>query len=406
MANQYDAIVVGARCAGSPLAMLLARKGHKVLVVDRATFPSDTISTHLIHPPGVAALKRWGLLDEVAATNCPPIANYKFDFGPFVFAGPPGTPESPVAYCPRRTRLDKILVDAASRAGAEVREAFVVDELVMEDGRVAGVRGRGKGGATVTERAKVVVGADGLHSTVAKAVGPEQYNEKPHLNTSYYTYWSGLPMNGSFETYIRHMRGFAAIPTNDDLTLIVVGVPQAEFKAYRDDIEGTYRGAIDLVPSFAERFRAAKREERFVGTSVPNYLRKPYGPGWALVGDAGYNKDYVPAQGISDAFRDAEGIAGALDSALSGTKPFDASMGEYHAARDRQAMPMYEFTAKVATLEPPSPEFAQLLGALAGSKEGSEGFLRVQAGVTSPAEFFAHDNIGRLLAPRAMRSCD
>ncbi|HKQ57216.1 MAG TPA: NAD(P)/FAD-dependent oxidoreductase [Candidatus Eisenbacteria bacterium] len=397
----YDAIVVGARCAGSPLAMLLARKGHKVLVVDRATFPSDTISTHLIHPPGVAALKRWGLLDQVVATNCPPIAQYTFDFGPIALSAPPGTPESPVAYCPRRQRLDTILVEAASKAGAEVRQEFVVDELVTENGEVTGIRGRGKGGATVTERAKVVVGADGLHSTVAKAVKPEQYNEKPHLNTSYYTYWSGLPMNGGFETYIRPGRGFAAIPTNDDLTLIVVGVPQAEFETYRKDIEGTYRGAIDLVPSFAERFRGAKREERFVGTSVPNYLRKPYGPGWALVGDAGYNKDYLTAQGISDAFRDAETIAGALDTALSGAKPFDAAMGEYHAARDRHAMPMYEFTAQVATIEPPSPEFAQVLGVLAGRKEGRAGFIQVQAGVLSPAEFFAPENIGRLMATAA-----
>jgi 2-polyprenyl-6-methoxyphenol hydroxylase-like FAD-dependent oxidoreductase len=397
--NQYDAIVVGARCAGSPLAMLLARKGHRVLVVDRATFPSDTISTHLIHPPGVAALERWGLLDQVKATNCPPITRYTFDFGPVVLTAPPGTPESPVAYCPRRQRLDTILVDAAAKAGAEVRQEFVVDELVMENDRVAGIRGRGKGGATVTERATVVVGADGLHSTVAKAVKPEQYNEKPHLNTSYYTYWSGLPMQGGFETYIRPGRGFAAIPTNDDLTLIVVGVPQAEFDTFRNDIEGTYRGAIDLVPSFAERFRAAKREERFVGTSVPNYLRKPYGPGWALVGDAAYNKDYLTAQGISDAFRDAEAIAEALDSALSGAKRFEAAMGEYHAARDRHVMPMYEFTAQVATILPPPPEFGQLLGALAGSKEGSEGFVRVNAGVTSPAEFFAPENIGRLLAP-------
>jgi 2-polyprenyl-6-methoxyphenol hydroxylase-like FAD-dependent oxidoreductase len=175
--NQYDAIVVGARCAGSPTAMLLARKGYKVLVVDRATFPSDTVSTHIVHPPGVAALRRWGLLDRLVATGCPPIDTYAFDFGPFTLAGAPGTDEAPVAYGPRRTVLDKLLVDAASEAGAEVRERFTVEEVVVEDGQVTGVRGHGRGGRTVTERARVVVGADGRHSLVARAVRPERYHE-------------------------------------------------------------------------------------------------------------------------------------------------------------------------------------------------------------------------------------
>ena len=142
--NRYDAIVVGARCAGSPTAMLLARKGYRVLVVDRATFPSDTVSTHLLHPPGVAALRRWGLLDRLTATGCPPIHTYAFDFGPFTLSGAPGTDETPVAYAPRRTVLDKLLVDAAAEAGAEVREGFTVEELLVEDGRVTGIRGHGR----------------------------------------------------------------------------------------------------------------------------------------------------------------------------------------------------------------------------------------------------------------------
>ncbi len=142
--NRYDVIVVGARCAGSPTAMLLASAGHRVLLVDRATFPSDTLSTHIVHPPGVAALQRWGLLEQLRATGCPPIDTYTFDFGPVTLAGTPGTPESPVAYCPRRTVLDKLLVDAASEAGAEVREAFNVDDVLVDDGRVVGVRGRSR----------------------------------------------------------------------------------------------------------------------------------------------------------------------------------------------------------------------------------------------------------------------
>src|SRR5262249_32930566 len=151
-----DVIVVGARCAGSPTAMLLARKGYKVLVVDRATFPSDTVSTHLIHPPGVSALRRWGLLDRLGATGCPALHTYKFDFGPFVISGSPGTGEnSTVSYAPRRTVLDKLLVDAAAESGAEVREGFTVDEVVVDANRVTGIRGRGTGNP-VTEKARFV----------------------------------------------------------------------------------------------------------------------------------------------------------------------------------------------------------------------------------------------------------
>src|SRR6476469_10683224 len=144
MSTAYDDIVIGGRCAGSPTAMLLARKGYRVLVVDRATFPSDTVSSHVVHPPGAAALARWGLLDRLAATGCPPIHTYAFDFGPFTLAGSPGTKHAPIAYCARRTVLDKLLVDAAAEAGAEIREGFTVQELLIEDGRVVGVDGHSR----------------------------------------------------------------------------------------------------------------------------------------------------------------------------------------------------------------------------------------------------------------------
>jgi flavin-dependent dehydrogenase len=126
MGKAFDVIVVGARCAGSPTAMLLARKGYRVLAVDRASFPSDTVSTHVLHPLSVAAVSRWGLLERLVATGCPPIHTYSFDFGPFTIAGAPGTDENPVAYCPRRTILDKMLVDAAAESGAEIRQGFTV----------------------------------------------------------------------------------------------------------------------------------------------------------------------------------------------------------------------------------------------------------------------------------------
>lgn len=394
-----DVIVIGARCAGSPTAMLLARRGYDVLLVDRATFPSDTISTHLIHPPGVAALKRWGLLERLKATGCPAIHRYAFDMGPFVIEGAPGPGDNAVSYAPRRTVLDKLLVDAAAEAGVEVREGFSVEEILFDDGRVAGVRGRDAGGNSVTERARVVVGADGLHSVVAKAVSPEQYNERAPIEAGYYTYWSGLPMSGRFEAYDRAPgRAWAAWPTNDDLTLVVMSWPMAEFETNRLDIERHYMETLDRAPAFAERVRSARREDRFYGTTVPNYFRKPFGPGWALVGDAGYLRDFITAQGISDAFRDAESCATALDQWLSGSREFEASMGEYQSARDRQVMPIFEFTCKFAMLAPPTPETQQLFGAVKGNQEAMDGFAQVISGIRSPADYFSHENIGRIFA--------
>jgi 2-polyprenyl-6-methoxyphenol hydroxylase-like FAD-dependent oxidoreductase len=397
-AREYDVIVVGARCAGAPTAMLLARKGYRVLAVDRATFPSDTVSTHLIHPPGVDALRRWGLLDRIIATGCPAIHTYAFDFGPFTLTGAPGTDRRDVAYAPRRTVLDKILVDAASAAGAEVREGFTVEEVVCDGTRVAGIRGRGRGGATVTERARVVVGADGLHSLVARAVDAERYREKAPLLTAYYSYWSGLPMGGRFEVYSRPYRAFAAWPTNDDLTLIIGGWPYAEFESNKADIEGNVLKVIDLVPDFADRLRSARREERFAGMAVPGYFRRPFGPGWALVGDAGYNKDFITAQGIQDAFRDAELCVRALDEASAGRRSFQEAMADYQAARDAHVLPMYEFTAELASLEPPPPELQRILGAAHGNQDAMDGFARVNAGVTPPPEFFSEDNVRRIFA--------
>ena len=394
-----DVIVIGARCAGSPTAMLLARQGHDVLLVDRATFPSDTISTHLIHPPGVAALRRWGLLARLQATGCPAIHRYAFDMGPFVLEGAPGPGDNPIALGPRRTVLDKLLVEAAAEAGVEVREGFGVEEIVFDGGRVAGVRGRDAAGQSVTARARVVVGADGLHSLVAKAVSPETYHERAPLEAGYYTYWSGLPMNGRFEAFDRAPgRAWAAWPTNDDLTLVVLSWPMAEFETNRRDIERHYLASFDRAPAFAERLRAAKREDRFYGTTVPNYFRKPFGPGWALVGDAGYLRDFITAQGISDAFRDAEACATALHGWLSGAHGFEQGMAAYQAARDRQVTPMYEFTCHFAMLQPPPPEMRQLFGAVKGNQEAMDGFAQVMSGVRSPADYFSPENVGRIFA--------
>lgn len=394
--KSYDAIVVGARCAGSPAAMLLARKGYRVLLLDRAKFPSDTISTHIVHPMAAHALARWGLLDQLVASGCPPIDTYAFDFGPFTIEGAPGVEKAPVAYCARRTVLDKMLLDAAREAGAEVREGFSVDEVIVEDGRVVGVRG-----GDVSAYVRVVIGADGRNSIVAQTVHPEQYNERPPLLAIYYAYWSGLPMHGRFETYIRPNRGFAAAETHDGLTMIVAGWPCAEFSGVKGDIEGNFQKVLDLAPRFAERVLAGRRMTSFAGAVTPNFFRKPFGPGWALIGDAGYLKDPITAQGILDAFRDSERCVTALDEALSGRRAFDAAMAEYQRDRDAAAGAMYDFTCMLATLEPPPPELQRLLGSVHGNPEAMNAFARVNAGTMSPAAFFDPANVEAILSASA-----
>jgi flavin-dependent dehydrogenase len=402
MTDPFDAIVVGARCAGSPTAMLLAQKGYRVLVVDRSTFPSDTVSTHFIHAPGVAALRRWDLLDKIVATGCPPVVTYSFDFGPITISGTPLPADGhSTAYAPRRTVLDTLLVDAASSAGAEVREGFTVDEIVVEDGRVAGIRGRDGSGRMITERARVVIGADGVNSRVAKAVEPERYHDKPILQAGYYTYFTDLPVDG-FEITIRPDRGWAALPTNDGLTLVVLGWPYAEHAANKHDVETNFFKALELSPDFAGRVGAATRVDRFHGSPVPNFFRKPYGPGWALVGDAGYTKDPITAQGISNAFRDAELCVAALDRTFAGAQTFDDAMAGYQAERDTHSIPLYEFTTQLATLEPPPPEMQRLLATIHGNQPAMDAFVSVTAGTLSPIEFFDPANIAALMASPAM----
>jgi flavin-dependent dehydrogenase len=398
MNTDYDVIVVGARCAGSPTAMLLARRGYRVLLLDRASVPSDSVSTLIIHSPGIDSLRRWGVLDELAATGCPPVQRYIFDFGPVVIDGTPypwhGTS---IAYAPRRKVLDKILVDAAARAGADVREGFTVDEVLIEDGAVVGVRGHGSGGPSVVERARVVVGADGWNSRVARAVGAQAYHDKPVLERAYYTYWSGLPVDG-FTTYIRGDRGIAAIPTNDELTLVLVGVPIGQANDFKRDLETNYLAAVDREPEFAKKVRAATREDRFVGEGVPNFFRTPFGPGWALIGDAGYTKDPITAQGITDAFHSAERCAEALDAAFTGRRTYEEAMRDYQRDRDTRALPIYEFTTQLGTLDPPPPEMQQLFAAIGGSQAAMDAFVSVAAGTLSPTEFFDPANLASILS--------
>jgi 2-polyprenyl-6-methoxyphenol hydroxylase-like FAD-dependent oxidoreductase len=395
--SDYDAIIVGARCAGSPTAMLLAQQGLRVLLVDRHTFPSDTLSTHLIHPAGVAYLKRWGLVDGLIDTGAPPIDSYTFDFGPVTISGRPHSVDGcHLAYAPRRTLLDDLLVQAAVRAGAEVWQGFTVHEILTDDGAVTGIRGSGRDGRSVLARADLVVGADGRNSVVAKAVRPHQYNQKPKLSVAYYTYWEGLDVE-HFEAYIRPDRGWAAWPTNEGRVLTVLGWPYDELEANRQDIEGNVLASMELAPSFARRVRRATRVEPFRGGAMPNVFRKPYGRGWALAGDAGFLHDPITAQGMTDAFRDAELLTTAMAQHRAG-RPYDVAMAEYQQTRDAAVGAMYEFTADLARMEPPPPEMQALIGAMAGNPTAMNRFVSAYAGSISPGDFFAPANVGAILA--------
>jgi 2-polyprenyl-6-methoxyphenol hydroxylase-like FAD-dependent oxidoreductase len=399
----YDAVIVGARVAGSPTAMLLARKGYRVLLVDRASFPSDTLSTHQIQLPGVAALKHWGLLERVVATGLPAVERVHMEMDGIVVEGRfPMLDGVGAVYGPRRTLLDKLLLDAATDAGADARTDWRIEELLWEDGRVVGVRGQTKGSAACNERARVVIGADGRHSLVAKAVEAPHYDEQPTLTCGYYTYWADVPVQGG-EIYRVGRRMLGAWPTNDRLTMIYVAWPAAEFEAFRADVEGSYMATIDLVPHLAERVRTGRRAERILGSGeMINSYRKPYGPGWALVGDAGYIKDPITAFGITDAFHDAELLAEALDAGFSGRAPLDAALGRYERERNDASKPFYDLTLDTARMEPLRVEQVELLRALQRNPAAASQFFGVLTMAVKPSDFFSPQNLFRLIGVRGV----
>ena len=316
----YDAIVVGSRCAGAPTAMLLARRGRRVLVVDRALFPSDVLSGHTIQPAGVARLARWGLLDRVRATGTPFTSRVRFDTGDVVLDGTPlaidGIDE---ATCIRRTVIDPLLTDAAAEAGAEIRLGITVDGLLVDGDRVVGVRAHDGTAGEFEERAPVVVGADGANSLIARSVGAPTYDVRPADGRSVYSYWKGIDLDG-IELYVASgpvLRRHSDQRRADDRR--PGGPPRRG-----GPLPGRYRVG---VPRDARR-RAPPRRAGRRRPSGPSGSGSPgqattscagrTGPGWALVGDAGYHKDPITAQGMLDAFRDAELLAEAIDAGLDG----------------------------------------------------------------------------------------
>ncbi len=397
----YDAIVVGARCGGSPTAMLLARRGLKVLLVDKATFPSDTISTHIVWPHGAEVLGRWGLLPRLADTGVPPICRrMTFDVGPFALHGTiPDANDGMGGFCPRRTVLDSLLVQAAAESGVEVREGFTVDDVLAPDDVVEGIRGHAQGAPSVEERARIVIGADGVHSFVARAVRAPAYDCQPIAACGYYSYFSGIEQD-DLELYVRDRHAFGGAPTNDGLHLVMVNWPASDFPTVRADVDACVWRALESGPDFAARVREGRRQEKWYGTAgVPGYFRKPYGPGWALVGDASYNRDPISAQGISDAFIDAGMLVEeALVPWLSGRGTFEELFAAHETARNERVRSMYEFTTHLAALEPPPPEMQALFGALRGNQDATNAFLSAISGAIPLSDFMSSENLGRIMA--------
>jgi len=400
--HPYDVIVVGARVAGAATAMLLARAGLRVLVVDQARFPSDTLSSHQVQVPGIARLRRWGLLDSVASSGAPATKRVRFDPGHVSMEGRfLAYHQVDALYSPRRIVLDALLVDAARVAGAEVRDGFRVDELVWSDGRVVGISGRERGTrASVTDRARLIIGADGKRSFVAKAVGARAYLTKPATSVGCYTYWSGVPATVG-NLYQRPGRAVAVFPTNDDLTMVYVGARPSELAAFRADPTGRYLQSLDQCADLGDRVRQGHRAERFrLAPDLPNTFRVPYGPGWALVGDAGVVMDPITAQGITNAFTDAERLFDAVADGLGGAKPLDSVLARYHRQRDSAVKPMYDLTVRLAQLRPLRAAEKYLLAAVADRQSEVDRLLSVFAGIVPLGEYRSVRNLGRLLGMR------
>lgn len=352
-----DVLIVGARCAGAPLAMLLARKGFSVTAFDRCAFPSDTISTHFIWPTGVAALQRWAILDSILAARPARCSKWLLSAGG-ADRRDSLEPVDGIGYAVslRRFTLDALLVRAAREAGAEIREQTVIDDLVFECGAVVGVRGHDvRSGEPFEERAALVVGADGKDSLVARSVRAATYNAAPSLTASYYTYVIDSETDtDTAELYTNPPFEFLLTPTDDGLTMVNLVIASALIPEFRKNVETNFFDAFERHPRLARRLRSARQVAPVKGAvHLPNFFRQSFGTGWALAGDAGYHRDPIRAQGIHDAFLDAEDLANAIARALCGKDDMEGSLRDRQERRDYRTRASYERSLKAAMFELP-----------------------------------------------------
>lgn len=347
--SRYDVVIAGARCAGASTGMLLARNGLSVLVVDPLRHGSDTLSTHALMRGGVLQLHRWGLLDAIRSAGTPPIRSTAFHYADETIEVAIKEQHGVDAlYAPRRTVLDPILVDAAVEAGAEVVHGqSVTDVLRDRNGRVRGAKITGADRRSVDVQADLVIGADGVRSRVARLLNAELDYAVPHAACFIYGYWGSLDWDGYHWFYdIDTSVGF--IPTNDGKTCIFASLPVSHFqKNLRHGIEALYQDALASVsPELASAVAEGDgpgRLRAFAGAS--GFLRRASGPGWALVGDAGYFRDPITAHGITDALRDAELLARAV---AQGT---DDALTNYQVARDQCVRGLLDVTDRISSFD-------------------------------------------------------
>jgi flavin-dependent dehydrogenase len=363
--NDYDVVIVGGRAAGASTALLLARAGLRVAVVERSRLGSDTVSTHALMRAGVLQLSRWGLLPELVAAGTPAIGRTAFHYadGEDARITLRATPGVDALYAPRRQLLDRVLVDAAAAAGADVlHETPVVGLLRDGDGRVLGVRLPAADGGEVAIRAGLSVGADGLGSLVAREVGAPVRSRGRAASAVLYRYVEQVPSTGYVWAY-GEAAAAGLIPTNADQTCVFVSTtPERMRTLRRDGAEAAFDGLLDAVPAaLSDAVRAGGASGRLHGWhGAPGQVRRSYGPGWALVGDAGYFKDPITTHGITDALRDAELLSAAVVEGLGGASPLVA-LARYEATRDRLSRALYEVTEAVCRYDWNGGEIRALL---------------------------------------------
>jgi flavin-dependent dehydrogenase len=348
----YDVVVVGARCAGAATAMLLADTGHDVVMVDKARLPSDTVSTHGLVRGGMVQLSRWGLLDRVRASGAPDITQVLFDIkGESKVRRIKQRAGVDSLVAPRRFVLDRLLADAAVESGADLRTGVTVTGLLRaSDGRVSGVLGRSASGDRVELPARIVIGADGRGSRLAEYAGAQTLEQFTSPCAVYYTYVSGLAAD-RYEFHIAPDTFAGVFPTNNAACVWLIR-PTPLLDPIRTAGSQRTKAFVEqldlLVPNLGERVRAGRIVERLRGTAnLPNYRRQAHGPGWALVGDAGYHRDPITGHGITDAFRDAELLATAIDQNRDDLAP-------YQQTRDVMAREVFQLTRALADF--PAPE--------------------------------------------------
>lgn len=343
---RYDAVVIGARCAGAATALLLARSGAKVLLVVRQAYGSDTMSTHALMRGAVVQLNRWGLVPELIAAATPPICTTTFQYGAEAIRVAI-KPEHGVEclYAPRRTVLDRVLVDAARHAGVEVRHNTALSDLHFgPEGRVVGVALKDASGTCMSTRADIVIGADGRQSTVAELVNARIYAKGSHASGIAFGYVGNLAMDGSRWLFAKDAAA-GVIPTNSG-HCVFAAVPAAQFlPVFRGDV---MRGFLQTLEAVGPELRAEVERGTPIGrlrgfAGAPGHLRQSHGAGWALVGDAGYFKDPITAHGITDALRDAELLARAV--AAHSTQALQA----YQSERDALSLPLLRVTDAIAS---------------------------------------------------------